>query len=403
MALSGDYSFQLGNYAPLPIELVRGEGCWVWDLADRKFLDFCMGIAVCSLGHCHPRLVEAFQQQSRELWHVSNLYRIPQQAKAAEALVDIVGHPGKIFFCNSGAEANELAYKITRKFGNTTRGTRANPWKLLTFNNGFHGRTLAGVAATAQGKIKAGFEPDIPGFVHAPLNDIAALHAAVDDEVVAILVEPIQGEGGIHVASSDFLHAGAQLCRDKNMLLMFDEVQSGLGRAGAWNAWEACGASEVKPDVVTWAKGMGGGFPVGAVFIAEPYVDLLPPGSHGTTYGGSPLASRIVSTVLDVIKTEHLIENVQARSAQLRAGLQSIPLIEEVRGLGLMLGLVLKDTTPNETPVSRRAVEACLAEGLLVAPAGTNVIRLLPPLNVAEEEVAQALEKLAKALLTLQE
>ncbi len=415
--------FVLGNYAHFGIELARGEGCRVWDSLGREYLDFCSGIAVCTLGHCHPRIVNAIREQAGRLIHISNLYLNRNQALAAERLAAAAGSPGRVFFCNSGAEANEFTYKIARRFAHATRPpgqfAERTP-EILTFTNSFHGRTLGGIAATAQPKVKEGFEPAIPGFRHLPFNDVGALTSSVSEETVAVLVEPVQGDGGIHPATPEFLRALENLCRTHNLLLMLDEIQCGLGRCGAMRAWEAVGAPDLQPDVVAWAKGVGGGFPVGAVWVGNRPVEthdgapvkmlpeLLGPGSHGTTYGGSPLAAAVIIAVLDAIEELQLCANAAQRGAEAMEAIRALksPFIREVRGKGLMIGIALDMEMVEQTVgaaaggmspaavVCRRLNE----QGLLTPPAGPGVVRWLPPLTVSSKEIQEAAEKLGIVL-----
>ncbi len=419
--------YVLRNYGRFPVALTRGCGTRVWDEEGRDYLDFCTGIAVCSLGHCHPKLVEAIRTQSEILLHVSNLYFNRPQGEAARRLVDIVGAPGRVFFCNSGAEANEAAFKLARKFGHESRPAghfATSAPEILTFTNSFHGRTMAGIAATAQEKVKTGFYPMTPGFRHLPLNDIPALEKAITPHTVAIMLEPVQGEGGVHLASADFLRAARQICNRHNLLLILDEVQCGLGRCGDLCGWHAIGAGDVTPDIVTWAKGLGGGFPIGAVWIgarlvrkigsgtSEELHALLGPGSHGTTYGGSPLGSAVVNAVLEAIEEENLCDNARERGAQALAEIRSIQseFIKGARGCGLLIGIELNedafaphlaDCPPTMTAAVFLA-NRLIDHGLLVPPAGPSVCRWLPPLTVTEAEIREGAAKLRDALESLQ-
>ncbi|MDG2125646.1 MAG: acetylornithine transaminase, partial [Verrucomicrobiales bacterium] len=305
------------NYGRFTIAPVRGQGVWLWDEDGKRYLDFACGIAVCSLGHCHPALVEALKRQGEKLWHCSNLYQIGAQAELAEMLVEkVVGIEGKCFFCNSGAEANETLVKLARKYGHATaaeHGGRAR-YEVITFDGSFHGRTMCGISATGQEKVKVGFAPLLEGFRHVPWNDAGALRAAVNENTVAILVEPVQGEGGINVVSEELLQAAVELREEKGVLLMFDEVQSGLGRTGDLCSWRSVAAG-VEPDAISWAKGLGGGFPIGGIWAGAresgdgKLCDLLQPGSHGTTYGGTPLASAVALAVVGTIVDADLAAN----------------------------------------------------------------------------------------------
>ena len=420
--------FVAPTYGRFHLAPVRGQGCWLWDESGKKYLDFGSGIAVCSLGHAHPRLAGAIGAQATSLIHCSNLYRPPDQAALARLLVeDVIAIPGKVFFCNSGAEANETLYKLARRYGTLIPKANGQPrLGIITFSNSFHGRTLAGIAATAQEKVKRGFGPPIGGFRHLPYNDVAALRSGVDDDTIAILLEAVQGEGGINVATPDFLKAIADLCRQRDLLFLLDEVQCGLGRTGHLRGWEtALGedpvTANVVPDAVSWAKGIGGGFPAGAVWLrqrtpahapAAPLCDILDPGSHGTTYGGSPLACAAVTAVLREILERNLAANAAEMGRYLRLKLAEaeLPFVQLLRGLGLILGLVvdpvavgaLKACQDAGTPPSIFLTHALAKAKLLTVPAGPDVVRLLPPLNVTEAEIDTAvfilkttLEKLA--------
>jgi acetylornithine aminotransferase/acetylornithine/N-succinyldiaminopimelate aminotransferase len=385
------------TYARFPLALARGAGTRVWDENDRPFLDFTSGIAVNALGHCHPAMQRALADQAATLIHTSNLYLTRPQAELAARLTQYVGTPGKVFFCNSGAEANEGLYKLARKHGRGRHG-------VITLDNSFHGRTLGGIAATGQLKVKLGFGPSIPGFNYVPAR-IECVAAAIDSTTAAILVEPVQGEGGVRPLSAEFLRALRQLCDEHRLLLMYDEVQCGLGRTGHWCGWHACGAEDIVPDAVSWAKGIGGGFPLGAFWVREPYADLLGPGTHGTTYGGSPLACAAANAVFDTIEKENLLANTRERGHQLRAAAARLPLVREVRGSGLLLGLEIADFAPHEGetgPPALRLTRRLMDAGLLVVPAGEHVIRLLPPLNVTAAECDEAVNILRDVLAAAQ-
>lgn len=433
--------YVIPTYGRFGVRLARGSGCYVWDEDGREYLDFGAGIAVTSLGHCHPRVVERMRQQLGELVHTSNLYYTRPQGELAKRLVEIVGAPGKIFFCNSGAEANEALYKLSRKFGNEANGFArtsfsnapggvatggtANPDAplrrgIITMNGSFHGRTLGGIAATGQDKVKKGFEPMVEGFTHIPFNDITSLEDAVEAPgTVAVMLEPVQGEGGIYPVGAEYLRRARTACDKHSLLLLFDEVQCGLGRTGDWNGWDTL-APDVKPDAVSWAKGIAGGFPLGAIWVSsrlvqmrngevKPLCDVLGPGSHGTTFGGTPLICAGALEVLSIIEDENLLENVrnQGRYAvnALRA-LQS-PWIREVRGVGLMLGIELaadfatRCALPAGKAPSIYMVERLHTEGLLTIPSGTHILRWLPPLNVQTADVDKAVRILSSVLASL--
>ena len=381
------------TYGRFPLCLALGKGARVWDEEGREYLDFTSGIAVNALGHAHPALQKAIAEQAGELIHTSNLFLTRPQALLAARLETMAGARGKVFFCNSGAEANEGLYKLARKHGSGRH-------EIITLDGSFHGRTLGGIAATGQIKVKLGFGPPVEGFVNVP-PCIECVANAVNGNTAAIMVEPIQGEGGVRPLSADFLRALRALCDEHGMLLFFDEVQCGLGRTGDWCGWHACGAGDVVPDAISWAKGIGGGFPLGAFWVGESYANLLGPGTHGTTYGGSPLACAAANAVFDTIENENLLANARDRGAQLRQGAMTLPLVRGARGAGLLIGLEIADFSPEEgetgTPALRLTLRLIKA-GLLVVPAGEQVIRLLPPLNVTSAECDEALRTLRDVL-----
>jgi predicted acetylornithine/succinylornithine family transaminase len=382
--------YVIPTYGRFDLDLARGSGTHVWDVQGREYLDFGGGIAVCSLGHAHPAVTEAVARQSAKLVHTSNLYRTGPQAELAERLVKITG-PGKVFLCNSGAEANEGLIKLTRKFGAST-----GRYGIITFKNSFHGRTMAGISATGQDKVKVGFAPLLEGFTHAEFGNLCSVREAMTPQTAAVLVEPVQGEGGIHPASERFLRGLRAFCDENDLLLFFDEVQCGLGRTGDLCGWKSI-AADVQPDGVSWAKGIANGFPLGAFWVAAKSLndggllcDLLGPGTHGTTYGGNPVCCAAGLAVLDLIASGHLLENVMTMGARLTDALRGV--IRDagwhqssVRGLGLMIGLELP-----EGFVARDLVVALQSDGLLVIPAGDRVVRFLPPLNVSAKEIDAA-------------
>jgi predicted acetylornithine/succinylornithine family transaminase len=395
----------MATYGRFPLTLVDGQGARVRDDAGREYLDFCMGIAVCSLGHCHPRLVAAIREQASKLMHVSNLYFTePQGVMAQEMNQHDICLPGKIFFSNSGAEANDGLIKSARRFGHQKPQANGKPrFEVVTFQQSFHGRTLGSMAATGQAKIQQGFDPMLPGFRYLPYNDIAALENAVKDETVAFLLEPVQGEGGVHVATPEFLRALAVICKKHDLLLMFDEVQAGFGRCGEMMAWRAI-APEIEPDGISWAKGMGGGVPIGAFWLSDRAIDangkplssLMDTGSHGSTYGGNPLVCAAAIENLREIREKNLPANAIHQEKRIRAEITSwkLPVITTVRGLGLLLGIGLdpaKIPTETGSTPALTVVKALMAEGLLLVPAGPETIRLLPPLNVTDSEIDEAL------------
>ena len=386
--------YLIGNYASPVLEIVRGEGAKLWDSEEREFLDFTSGIAVTNLGHCHPHWTEQVSQQAEKIVHCSNLYSIPEQVRLAKRLVTKIG-PGKMLFCNSGAEANEGLIKFARLASETAEFQGRH--KILVAENGFHGRTMGALSATASPKYRKGFEPLLSGFEFAPLNDLDAFDRKLDDETVAVLIESIQGEGGIHEAQDNFLQGLEKRCRERKALLMLDEVQSGIGRTGDFLGYQQSGIS---PDAVALAKGLGGGFPIGAFWISEQWSGVFKPGSHGTTFGGSPLACAAAHAVLDVIENDGLVKAAREKGLVLRDGLSRLvehfpTMLEEVRGRGLMLALAMKGD-PAELIASLRD------KGLLVVGAAGNSIRFLPPLNVSVAEIEQALRITGDALVSFQ-
>ena len=410
--------YTVPNYGRLSLAPARGEGTWLYDEGGRQYLDFGGGVAVCSLGHCPPVVQDTLRTQSATLIHCSNWYQIRGQGELGEFLTEtVMRQPGKCFFCNSGAEANEVYLKLARKFGHLTPKKDGTPrGSIITFHNSFHGRTFAGISATAQEKVKQGFEPLLSGFIHLPFNDIAALEAAVNDDTAAILLETVQGEGGVHIATPEFLRACGRICRERNALLMFDEVQSGLGRTGAWRGWEFI-APEIIPDAVAWAKGIAGGFPFGAAWIRERPVcqgsdvqlcDVLGPGSHGNTFGGNPLGCAVALAVLREIKKRRICEHAVETGRRIMETINSWrhPLLTGTRGLGLFIGLDINPDAlkargkwnPDKTPASIHIVNELMDAGLLAIAAGPIVVRLLPPLNVTAQEVDTALSILRRVL-----
>jgi len=382
------------TYGRLPVALSHGQGCWVWDTEGRRLLDALGGIAVNTLGHNHPRLVPALQDQVGKLIHTSNYYRVPLQEKLAAKLCELSGL-ANVFFCNSGLEANEAALKIARKFGHD-RGNTAP--EVIVFEGAFHGRSIATLSATANPKIQAGFAPLVPGFVRVPLNDLPALEAALaaHPNVTAIFLETIQGEGGINPARVEFLQALRRLCDERDLLLMLDEVQCGIGRTGKWFAHQWAG---IKPDVMPLAKGLGSGVPIGAVVCGPRAADVLKAGNHGTTFGGNPLAMRAGVETLTIMEEDGLLANAEAAGATLRAalaeGLAGEAGVIEIRGQGLMLGVEL------DRPAGALLGQA-LDAGLLISVTADRVVRLLPPLILTHDEareIAARLVPLIKALL----
>ncbi len=387
------------TYGRFPLAIARGEGCRLWDTDGNSYLDFVAGIATCTLGHAHPALVDAVTQQIRTLHHVSNLYYIPQQGDLAQWLTQN-SCADFAFFCNSGAEANEGAIKLARKYAHTVLNIR-NP-VILTANASFHGRTLATVTATGQPKYHKNFSPLVPGFHYVPYNDIDALEMAIADldaserQVAAIMLEPLQGEGGVRPGDAAYFQSVRQLCDAKGILLILDEVQVGIGRSGKLWGYENLG---IEPDIFTSAKGLAGGIPIGAL-LCKASCNVFQPGDHASTFGGNPFACAAALAVCHTLRTEHLLENVQQRGAQLRAGLEAIAqvypgLIAEVRGWGLIDGLELQ---PDSTVSSIDIVKACMDAGLLLVPAGPSVVRFVPPLIVSAAEVEEALAILGQVI-----
>lgn len=381
------------NYGSPPVTLVRGEGCRVWDATGRAYLDFASGIAVNALGHSHPVWVQRVQAQAAQLVHVSNLFRNEPQGRLAEALARYCG-PGRVIFCNSGAESNEGLLKLARLHGQRKSGVEGACIGVVVAEKAFHGRTFGGMSATPQEKIQKGFRPLLTGFTAAPLNDLAAWDQAIDAQTTAaVLVETIQGEGGVHPASSAFLQGLRRLCTERNVLLLIDEIQCGIGRTGTFFAFERAG---VKPDAIAMAKGLGGGFPMAAIWMAPPHDDLFQAGSHGTTFGGGALAAAAGLAVLEVIESEGLLARVTAQSVAWHAALHGLvklrpDLVKEVRGEGYMVGVAL---TIDPVPV----VAALREAGLLTAPAGGVVVRLLPPLVATEAELQESVATFTKVL-----
>lgn len=407
--------YVMPNYGRFPVAFATGDGSRIWDEDGKRYLDFATGIAVCTLGHASPVMTDALATQSRHLVHCSNLYRIPVQGELAKFLVErVMERPGKVFFCNSGAEANDSLIKLARKFGHDVPAADGSArYEVITCKQSFHGRTLGGIAATGQEKVKIGFDPALPGFTHIDLNDIAALRAAITPRTAAILFEPIQGEGGIRSASPEFFAAASELCREYNLLLMLDEVQCGLGRTGRRRAWESVlegSGVSIEPDAVSWAKGLGGGFPVGAIWASRRAIadggedqlcDVLGPGTHGSTFGGTPLGSAVTLAVQQAVEEDRLWENAATQEKAIRTAISDwqLPVLTELRGRGLMLGFVLDSerikgntdfVASGQTP-SVFVVCRLMDAGLLTVPAGADVVRWLPALNVSDEEVTEAL------------
>lgn len=377
--------YVVNTYAP-NLTLVRGAGAHVWDDQGRKYLDFLGGIAVISVGHCHPRLVAAISQQAATLMHVSNLFYNEHQPKLAEKLVSLFGG-GRAFFCNSGAEANEGLIKLARLWGHHN-----GKYEIVSMRNSFHGRTLAAITATGQPKYQKGFDPLPQGFVYADYNDLDSVRAAINERTVAILVEAVQGEGGVLPGKPEFIRGIRALCDERDLLMLCDEVQCGVGRTGRWFGFENYG---VKPDGFSLAKGLGGGFPIGAFVVAPRIADVFQPGNHATTFGGNPLATFAARTVIDIIESEGLLANAARMGdlfmQELRRVTAGKPFVQEVRGKGLMVGLVL------DRP-AKELEKLLLARGLITIATADKVIRFVPPLTITEADVREAVAIVADAV-----
>ncbi len=379
-------SHVMHTYKRLPVTFERGEGCWLWDKQGKRYLDALAGIAVCGVGHSHPRLVKAISEQAARLVHTSNLYEIERQEQLGERLAALSGMD-EVFFCNSGCEANEAAIKVARLYGH---GKGIDAPAIIVLEKAFHGRTIATLSATGSRKVQAGFEPLVPGFVRVPFDDLAAVKKVAENNhnVVAVLVELIQGEGGINICHEGYLNGLREICNANGWLLMLDEVQSGIGRTGKWFAFQHSG---VKPDVMTLAKGLASGVPIGACLVAGPATGVFKPGNHGSTFGGNPLACAAALETLAIIDDEKLMANAVAMGdfihAGLRAALAGSKGVREIRNKGLMIGIEL-DMECNQL------VKDALADGLLINVTADNVVRLLPPLNMQRAEAEQLVKQL---------
>lgn len=384
-----DADYLLPVYARLPITLVRGAGVKVWDANGKEYLDFLAGIATNALGHCHPKMVAAIQEQAATLIHTAGYYFTAPVAKLAQKLTQVSGMD-RVFFGNSGAEAVECAIKISRKYAKSHGGPEK--YKIVAAQKSFHGRTMAAVTATGQPKYQEPFLPMVQGFSHVPFNDIEALTAAVTDDTCAVILEPIQGEGGVYPAHKPFLEAARALCDHHQALLIFDEVQTGIGRTGKWFAYEHYG---VVPDIITSAKALGGGFPIGACLARGEAATTLVPGDHGSTYGGNPLACATALAVLNTIEEEHLLANAHAMGAYFVHRLNEPHFrdkVADIRALGLMIGVELK------APDAKRVLMESMERGLLMSAIGDYTLRLVPPLNITQSDIDAVLEILAGVL-----
>jgi len=389
-ASSGPSLAVMDTYARQDIVFERGEGSWLISTTGERYLDFASGVAVNLLGHAHPKLVQALTEQAHRVWHTSNLYRIAGQERLAERLCAVT-FAEKVFFCNSGAEACEGAIKLVRRYHHVCG--RPERYRIITFQGAFHGRTLATIAAAGNEKYLDGFGPRMPGFDVLPLGDMAAVEAAIGPETAGIMIEPVQGEGGIRVVPPEDLRRLRELCDKHGLLLVLDEVQCGFGRTGKLFAHEWAG---ITPDVMAIAKGLGGGFPVGAFLATAEAAKGMVPGTHGSTFGGNPLAMAVGNAVLDVVLEPGFLEAVQQKANRFKQELARIKdehpdVVEEIRGLGLLTGIRVK-------PPVADVLKACTAEKLLAVTAGENVLRLLPPLNITDAELSEGIARLSRAL-----
>ncbi len=393
----------MNTYGRFPLAITKGEGCHLWDTEGKEYLDFVAGIATCTLGHGHPALVKIVSEQIKKLHHISNLYYIPEQGELAHWLVNH-SCADKVFFCNSGAEANEAAIKLVRKYAHTVLDFLEQP-VILTAKASFHGRTLATITATGQPKYQKHFEPLVDGFAYVPYNDITAMENAIADidegdrRVAAIMIEPLQGEGGVRPGELEYFLRLRKICDENNILLVFDEVQVGVGRTGKLWGYENLG---VEPDIFTSAKGLAGGIPIGAM-LCKDFCAVFEPGNHASTFGGNPFVCASALTILQTIETEGLLQNAQARGEQLRVKLRAIAnqypnIFTEVRGWGLINGM---EISAEVELTSIDIIKAAMKEGLLLAPAGNKVLRFVPPLIVSEAEVNEATQILEQVMTEL--
>ena len=386
------------SYARFDIALKYGQGNYVWDADGKRYLDLGGGIAVCSLGHAHPEISKALSAQSQTLIHVSNLYYNELQGRLAKRIADLIA-PGRVFFCNSGAEANEGLFKLARKFGH-----EEGRYEIITTTDSFHGRTLAGIAATGQEKVKKGFEPAVAGFKQVPFNDLEAMRDAITKSTAAILIEPVQGESGITIATPEYLIGLRKLCDEHNLLLLFDEVQAGHFRTGEFQSWQRILENEdvdLVPDAVAMAKSLGGGFPIGAFWVHEKVANVLSAGTHASTFGGTPLACAVALTIFDVIERERLADNARTLGDFFLQEFQTLQrrfpkVLQVVRGLGLMVGIEFQ---PEFKAVE--IVKQLHERGVLTVPAGNSVIRLLPALNLSRGEAEEGLRIIEKFIVDL--
>ncbi|MDI6785502.1 MAG: acetylornithine transaminase [bacterium] len=378
----------LQTYRRYPISLVKGKGAFVWDASGKKYLDFIAGLAVCNLGHSHPKIVDILKKQATTLIHTSNLFYTIPQINLAKKLIEL-SFSGKVFFCNSGAEANEAAIKLARKYGKKV----GDKYEIITMENSFHGRTLATLTATGQTKFQKGFDPLPEGFKYCKFNDIEDFKKKITLNTVAVIIEPIQGEGGVNIAKAEYLASIRDICNKQNILLIFDEVQTGIGRTGEMFAFQ--NYHDLTPDVMTLAKALGSGFPIGAMVVSDKFSDYLSFGDHASTFGGNPLAAATGCATLDVIKEENILEKVKRVGAsfliQLNTLAKKYSFVKEVRGQGLMIAMEL-------TIDGDRIVKKCVQEGLLINCTCGNILRILPPLIISNNEIEKALEILDNVL-----
>ena len=377
------------TYGRYPVSIASGKGSRVTDLDGKEYVDLLAGIAVTSLGHCNEEIAQVIEKQARKLIHVSNLFYQEEQLELAEELLSL-SHFGKAFFCNSGAEANEALIKLARK-----NGSEKERCEIIVMNDSFHGRTLATLAATGRSKYRKGFSPDMPGFKFVNYNDIEAVRNAIDGKTAAVMLEPVQGEGGIIPADREYLKAVRELCDKNDIMLLFDEVQCGMGRTGSFFAWQSFG---VEPDALSMAKALGNGYPIGAMVAKRKYSQVLTPGTHASTFGGTALASAAACAVIDAIDNEKVLDNVVKQSKVLMDGIVELskkyPCIQGVRGKGLMVGAVLDQPAGKVLSILR-------GKGMIALSAGENVLRLVPPLNVSGDECRKALELIDSAFAEL--
>jgi acetylornithine/N-succinyldiaminopimelate aminotransferase len=389
-----DAKYIISTYAGKSVAFSHGKGCKLWDVEGKEYIDFLSGIAVNGLGHSHPKLVKAIQEQAANLIHTSNLYLIPNQIELAKILVEN-SFPGKCFFCNSGAEANEAAIKFARKYGHSKRPDKD---EIITMSGSFHGRTYGALTATGQEKFHKGFEPLVPGFKYAKFNDAKSVENLVTGKTCAIMIEPIQGESGVNPAKEEFLKQIRLLCDENDILLILDEVQCGMGRTGKLFAYEYYG---ITPDMITLAKSLGGGIPIGAVIANEKVSSCISPGNHAATFGGNPLATKAAVATLKIMFEDNLIKNAELMGNYFKDKLNGLKnkygFIREVRGKGLMLGMEI-NPIPNG---AKGILQKCIDKGLLIGTAGENVLRFLPPLIVQKKEIDKGLKILEEILNNL--